>query len=314
MTKFSQPNQSDPKISRSLARSAIRIAGIIVALASIGYVGRAIVQNQIWESNAASLAKIVSVALVGGAGYAAINLLLSVGWWRILVDQGVATPFRESHRIYSRSQIAKYIPGNVFHYGSRHVLGAMAGISQAKLVTGAVLEANRMIAAAIFLSALGLGNWAVAIGLPAGFLVAVGASALAAGVIIDGFVNRRFQKTTVSEWLRILKSMASIVGFYLAFFAACGLMLWGIAWVVLGEPADLFLRAAIGAYAAAWVVGFIVPGASAGIGVRETLLIIGLSGLVGGPESVVIALLMRVATVVGDVLFFASSQVIRHPQ
>jgi hypothetical protein len=100
---------------------------------------------------------------------------------------------------------------------------------------------------------------------------------------------------------------------YLAFFAICGVILWAITWVVLGDPDGLTIAAAMGAYAAAWVVGFVVPGASAGIGVREAVMIFGLAGLVGTPESIIIALLMRVATVVGDVLFFASAQLTRKP-
>jgi hypothetical protein len=307
----SQPDQPGP--TRSLARSAVRVGGIVVALVAIAYVGRAIVQNEIWASGSATLSQILAIAVVGGGSYAAINMLLSAGWWQNLIQQKVATSFRDSHRIYSRSQIAKYIPGNVFHYGSRHVLGKMAGIGQGNLIAGAALEANRMITAAVLLSALGLGNWAAAAGFPAGFLMAVGAIAVAAGVLIDGFVIRRFQKTTVQDWLATVRGMAAVVGLYLAFFAICGVILWAITWVVLGHPDDLTIAAAMGAYAAAWVVGFVVPGASAGIGVREAVMIFGLAGLVGTPESIVIALLMRVATVVGDVLFFASAQLARKP-
>jgi len=158
-----------------------------------------------------------------------------------------------------------------------------------------------------------LGNWAAAAGFPAGFLVAVEAFAVAAGVVIDGFMIRRLQKPSVQIWLANVTGMAAVVGLYLAFFSICGLILWAITWVVLGQPDGLTIAAAIGAYAAAWVVGFVVLGASAGIGVREAVMIFGLSGLVGTPESIVIALLMRVATVVGDVLFFASAQLTRKP-
>jgi hypothetical protein len=305
----SQPDTAKP--TRSLGRSVVRIGGTIVALVAIAYVGRAIVQNEIWASGSATLSQILAISAIGGGVYAANNIFLSAGWWQNLVQQNVDTSFRDSHRIYSRSQIAKYIPGNVFHYGSRHVLGTMAGIAQGKLIAGAALEANRMIVAAVLLSALGLGNWAAATGFPAEFLVAVGAVAVAAGVVIDGFMIRRFQKTSVHEWLAGVTGMAAVVGLYLAFFAICGLILWTINWVVLGHPDGLTIAAAMGAYAAAWVVGFVVPGASAGIGVREAVMIFGLAGLAGTPEAIVIALLMRVATVVGDFLFFASAQVTR---
>ena len=307
----SQPDNAKSK--RSLGRSVVRIGGTILALVAIAYVGRAIVQNEIWASGSTTLSQILAIAVVGGGVYAAINIFLSAGWWQNLVQQNVDTSFTDSHRIYSRSQIAKYVPGNVLHYGSRHVLGTMAGIGQGKLIAGAALEANRMIVAAVLLSAFGLENWADAVGFPAGFIVAVGAVAVAASVVIDGVLIRRFKKISLQIWLASVTGMAAVVGLYGGFFAICGLILWAITWVVLGQPGGLTIAAAMGAYATAWVVGFVVPGASAGIGVREAVMIFGLAGLVGTPEAIVIALLMRVATVVGDVLFFASAQLTRKP-
>ncbi len=56
--------------------------------------------------------------------------------------------------------------------------------------------------------------------------------------------------------------------------------------------------------ALAWLVGFVTPGSSAGIGVREAVLIAALEGTLGAPASALIALALRLVTVGGDVVFF----------
>ena len=57
--------------------------------------------------------------------------------------------------------------------------------------------------------------------------------------------------------------------------------------------------------ALAWLVGFAMPGSSAGIGVREAVLIAALEGTLGAPASALIALALRLVTIGGDVVFFA---------
>jgi hypothetical protein len=64
---------------------------------------------------------------------------------------------------------------------------------------------------------------------------------------------------------------------------------------------------AIPAYAIAWLVGFAVPGASGGLGVREAVFLLLLEQ---GPASAMglqVAVSTRVITTLGDLLFFLAS-------
>ena len=67
---------------------------------------------------------------------------------------------------------------------------------------------------------------------------------------------------------------------------------------------------AVGITALAWVAGYAVPGAPAGLGVREAVLLAGLSLMVGEAHAVVVVLLLRVVTTLGDGLLFAVSAAI----
>jgi hypothetical protein len=63
----------------------------------------------------------------------------------------------------------------------------------------------------------------------------------------------------------------------------------------------------IGAYVVAWLAGLVTPGAPAGVGVREMLLLLFLKGLVSEIDLLLVVLLGRLVSVVGDLLFFLAA-------
>jgi glycosyltransferase 2 family protein len=95
---------------------------------------------------------------------------------------------------------------------------------------------------------------------------------------------------------------------HLAFFAVGGLILWTVAEPVRARGApQLELLGAISALAVGWWAGFVVPGAAAGLGVREAVLVLTLEPHLGGDGAVLAALALRVVTALGDLLFFGLS-------
>jgi uncharacterized membrane protein YbhN (UPF0104 family) len=65
------------------------------------------------------------------------------------------------------------------------------------------------------------------------------------------------------------------------------------------------------AYVVAWLIGLVTPGAPAGVGVRELILVFLLQGLVGESELLLTVVLGRVVTVTGDFLFFLVSWLLK---
>ena len=59
-----------------------------------------------------------------------------------------------------------------------------------------------------------------------------------------------------------------------------------------------------GSYIIAWLVGLVTPGAPAGAGVRELILLLLLKSIVKEADLLVAVVLGRIITVLGDVLFF----------
>jgi uncharacterized membrane protein YbhN (UPF0104 family) len=68
-----------------------------------------------------------------------------------------------------------------------------------------------------------------------------------------------------------------------------------------------------GAFASSWILGFLAPGAPAGLGIREAILSAWLSGALPPAQVVMLVVALRIATSVGDLLnFMLGSAWLRH--
>ncbi len=91
-------------------------------------------------------------------------------------------------------------------------------------------------------------------------------------------------------------------------------LVWSLVmWVAYGVQATVVLRAfgadsptlfpvAVGAYAVAWLVGFVVVIAPAGLGPREGILVLLLGSVAGGSAPFALAVISRVFMTIGDVV------------
>ncbi|QSX36832.1 lysylphosphatidylglycerol synthase domain-containing protein [Shewanella sedimentimangrovi] len=69
-----------------------------------------------------------------------------------------------------------------------------------------------------------------------------------------------------------------------------------------GAAANFWLLT--GSFALAWVAGFVTPGAPAGLGIRETIMVTLLEPAYGPGAALSLALLLRLITSLGDALAF----------
>jgi glycosyltransferase 2 family protein len=242
--------------------------------------------------------------------YAASCLLLAFGWWLILHSQSRAErwlPWRIVWPIYGRTQIAKYIPGNIFHFTGRHVLSAREALLHVQLVAAATIEIIMMLIAAGsigLLAARTLGDTMRRLSSNLPWIAGVGMIVVGSVVLSCLFLRFRTNNRLVRVPWRLLFGAQMSYLFFFLISAALFLFLLelgGQTWSVSHWPVI------IGSYAVAWAIGFVVPGAPGGLGVREALLVAFLSGLL--PEKS--ALAFRAVTTLGDILFFAGAATAR---
>lgn len=264
--------------------------------------------------------------------YAASILTTSLAWTRLL--RSLQQPARMGRLlpIVATTQFGKYLPGNVAQHLGRIALARSAGVTLSAAVFSVAYELLLALVASAHIGALTL-LWSP----PAAILTwrmteyrlpLLGAVTLFAVVAL--WLAPRF-----AVWLGRMRSGPSsgidaaparlhldpgtVIACYALYgssFVLIGTGLWFVAHaLVVGTatiPGVLFF---VGAFASSWILGFIAPGAPAGLGIREALLSAWLSGVLAPADVVLLVVMLRIATTLGDLLNFAwgSAFVLRRP-
>lgn len=219
------------------------------------------------------------------------NCLLALGWWHILFSLHVRTPMRWAVRTYGISQLAKYVPGNVFHFASRQALGLAAGLPGGALVKSILWELVLASVAGVLFAVLALPLQWSQIPVPLSLLVFVSAFSMV------GFSAHR--------WLGL--PVVKALGCSALFLLLSSFVFVSTLSVVTAKGAleIELLPVYLGAYVVAWLAGLVTPGAPAGVGVRELVLLFMFGGRVVEAELLLAVIISRAITVVGDVGFYA---------
>jgi hypothetical protein len=255
--------------------------------------------------------------LVVGVALYQLTFVTSAGAWRLLLSRlGASLTAREAFSILARSQVAKYLPGNVGHYVGRVVLARSAGLTARPVMLAMVFETAAAVLAGALVAVVGLvgspRGQAVfgELGTPAALAIGLALTALVGGLIL-------LERRGVWEWLR-LPADAAVVGAgrgtWPKVAAAC-LGLLAVNFLILGGCATVVARLALGLtepglplltslFAAAWVAGFVAPGAPAGLGVREAILVAGFDAFADARTAFLLPLLFRLVTTAGDAVGF----------
>lgn len=259
-------------------------------------------------------AAVASPAVWGGVVVAAISYALVIpvsgwAWAKLLRARGECWSPRELGLLMGRTQLAKYIPGNVAQHALRFALALRAGMPAASFISSVVWETVLAVAASVIVGLVALGFD------PRGhkILVVMEPSAWVFGALLlfllpfiwraaESMLSRRGVSWAVAE--KVAWSGLAVPLFaYIANYILIGFGLYVLA-RALALPPSVGLSAATCAFALSWALGFLAPGAPAGLGVREGLMVALLQGTAHSHEILVFVLLARVATIAGDGLCF----------
>jgi hypothetical protein len=285
-----------------------RIAGWLIVALALAFLGVELWQSQPGRLVADHAAAIALALIVGAPVYGLAGLLLAEAWRELLGPQADVDPWH--HRsLYGRTQIAKYLPGNCFHFVGRQIAGRRLGHGHGALAFASLAETASLLAIAGTLAAPWLGALAARLPGASGACAVVAAS----GTLLLIALNRRrlrrwriaaapWTGAPAAAWSgRVVKAAA----LHALFFALAGLILWqlaaGLAATAASAPGP---AAAISLLALAWCAGFVVPGSAAGIGVREALLVLALEPHLVSGGAMVVAVALRLVTTAGDLLLF----------
>jgi glycosyltransferase 2 family protein len=285
----------------AIAVTALALAWLTWSLASAP-IPASLWTPQVWTTLAAA-------AAIQGVGL----LFVAFGWLTVL---RVTASDSQAHtvdllRLYGVTQLLKYLPSNLMHQVGRHAALRRLGIGHAASLLAALAE--------IILLIVGAGLVAATSGVIAATMLDGRLAAILGGVfllIAVAAVAIRLLGPAVGEapWFASVRALllspagrrAALVacGSFAIFFVLSGTSFALVSHTILSVPGPSWMSL-VAIWCGAWILGFVTPGAPAGLGTREALLAVALSAA-GHPEgAVATALAMRVASVGGDLLLAA---------
>ncbi len=302
-------------------RLTLRIFGVVVVLASVYFLISGLVRNAAeippFGSGLGSLASMVIAILNFALGI----IIQSYAWVILLRGARVNVSLRGAYSIVGRAQIAKYFPGNVFHFVGRVVLGVREGIA-AEVITlsmGVETLVAAVTAGLIGFCGILLGQeGAVRVApfiqqIPWIYIIGFVATAVAVMMIVGAWnVNAR---SWIKKRLSYLdyRGILGTAALYAVILLVNGCVIKWLLVEVWGTGDTLQWYDYSWGFSIAWLLGFIVPGAPGGIGVREAVILALYGPLIGNGIAAGLAVLLRVITSISELISFGiASYIGRH--
>jgi len=271
-------------------KESFRWFGGILAIAGIVFIALRLrdygAEIDFSRFDTASWTLVIGLALAYGMD----NLMLALAWYNLLAYFDVDVKISWSIKVYGISHLSRYLPGNIFHLTGRQVLSMADGIQSWPLVKSTIWELWLISFTGALFSLLALpllipsisGSVAISI-----FLFMV--------IATIGF----FQ---LFHGSRVAGAMGCYVGFLLISAITFICLIYMVS--VIHLPDGVYWINICGAYVLAWLAGLLTPGAPAGLGVRELVLMLLLRGIMMEHNIILSVLLARLVTVLGDFIFF----------
>lgn len=232
-----------------------------------------------------------------------LGYFANAGLWGLIV-RGLGGPrlsASTSIRVFMVANLGRYVPGKVWQIAGLVALARPVGVRGATATAAAVLGQGIGLAAATLLGLTSL--WTVADG--GGWRWAVPMALLA--VIAVGLTPPVF-RALIGAWFRLAKSAQpddlgprKVAG-WLLFGLGTWILYGGAFWILVESMGfDMPAAPAASAFAAAYVLGYVMVFAPAGIGVREGFLVALIAPRLGPVAAGGIAVTARLWTTVMEV-------------
>jgi uncharacterized membrane protein YbhN (UPF0104 family) len=246
---------------------------------------------------------------------ATVLLALSYGlvaWlWGVALHRAAGTRPATGARIWFLSNLARYVPGNVWSYVGAVELARREGVARRTTLAVMALTQVLSVGVALLVGLPVLLAERARLGRPA-LLGAVAVAVVAAGAAVFrrqllGLVRRRLPGLDPAALVPAPGTVALLTVGYAAYWAVTGLAFAAlVASAYRLAPGDVPL--VVAAYAAAYAVGFLSLLTPAGLGVREGVLVIALVPVLPAGPALVVALVSRVWTMLAELAGAAAAQ------
>lgn len=298
-----------------ITRKTIQYLGLLISLlAAVWFVTQLVGNLDVFRALSFRHTPSLLIAILV---YSATPILSNLAWHKLLLSVGAnKTNLVQTIAIGFVSQFAKYLPGNFIHHLTRVVLAKECGHKVTDLLVTVFLETFWVICAATIIAVAAVfavegelltstqqvPRWWV-------LLIVLSATAIApyiaqrlVRILLNWWMKYRHIETTAIA-MPSLRTFSFVCALYVLNFFLLGIVIFILAGL-LSDHEGVGVFTLTGIFAVAWVAGFITPGAPAGLGIRELILVTSLSPFFGGESAVGIAATLRAVTILGDGLVF----------
>jgi len=279
------------------------VAQVVLLVATLSFAGRALMQQWSAVRQVASDVQLQwGWILLSGAVVLAVHASLIQSWRLLLTGWGSRLPFGAAVRIWTVSNLGKYLPLKVWSIGAMGMLARREGASGAAAIGAALLGAMLNVGTGFGVIALSGTSVLATVDPIVRTTAVVGSICFLLGVaglpwILPVFLRRLTQWRGIAEaeqhlsaralWVVTLINAIAWAGYGMAFL----LFARGVAPQISGAP-GLF----VAVYTVSYLAGYLFLFAPGGIGVREavmTSLLVSLN-LAHKPDALFLALASRV--------------------
>jgi len=236
-------------------------------------------------------------------------------WRFLLVDSGAIASWKQVLPIFFIAQFGKYLPGNIGHHVGRVFMARKIGIP-------VPITLSTMLVEMLWGAGIGAGLAVLSLilsvdGQRLALKFQLGPVQLGLGVVLllfmpwlgIGFLNRclpglakRLSGGSAIATPKLSTALAVAVLFLLCFVVMGLILKLQAQWFFGVTEGGIFELTCL--FAIAWLAGYLVPGAPGGLGVREAMMVLLLSPVLGAGAAVGLGVTLRLTTTVGDAVAF----------
>lgn len=289
-----------------------KVIGTIVTVIALVFVVKKIVTMDVdWSMFASGRI----IALIGGCVLVqtAVILFMSMPWVRFVrILSGTNIPMKDALPVYTKSNLMKYVPGNIFQYVGRNQLAADLKISHVDVACATVLDIVCSMVTPLLLIVVLMGKNMLELirTYSTNFLLVLGAG-IAVLVLLLLLLRWKFREPLqryFEKYRKLLnrKILIRVLGVFLLYVVQyiISTAMYAVPAVFLFDVPAEKLGLFLGTYLFSWIIGFITPGAPGGIGIREAVMMLMCGSFLDTDTIMLYAVTMRLISTFGDIAAF----------
>lgn len=292
-------------------KNLIKQAGNVIAIIAMAFIAVRLYKyrselQDIWN------AKVLTVMLLAAVVCGAL-VIISAKCFHLLTLAVTGRDIKASLVIplYVKSNLYKYLPGNIMHYVGRNQIAVESEATHPQIVlctmTEMAVSCIAGLSAGLLLSFGFVRDWISRHDHRLLWLI-VGAAVIVIAACIILMITDNKLSARIRQVInrRNLALITGILLYNIANQITQGLMFVALLKVMGAAIAPGSYLSVAGVYAFAWLIGFITPGSPGGLGVREAMLSVFLGSTVSPGLISAAAILNRIITITGDIIAFAA--------